>query len=188
MDEDRPLVADVLARAPGAFERLVARHQKLVWHIVYRMVQQPDDTRELCQDVFLRVHQRLPQFRFESTLSSWIGRIAFNIATRHLQRRRLPLVEPADDGRDEAPINSMGDDFDLEAAFADAELIANMTRALESLSPVQRTLVTLYHLDELSVPEIARITDLPDGTVKNYLFRARAHLRRRLEALVGVPA
>ena len=56
MSEDEELVKAVLARAPGAFERLVARHQKLVWHMVYRMVQHPEDARELSQEVFLRVY------------------------------------------------------------------------------------------------------------------------------------
>ena len=95
--EDRELVTAVLARAPGAFERLVARHQKLVWHLVYRMVQHPEDARDLSQEVFLRVYQRLGQYRFESALATWIGRVAFSVSTRHLQRRKLPIVECASD-------------------------------------------------------------------------------------------
>jgi RNA polymerase sigma factor (sigma-70 family) len=186
MNEDRDLVGDVLAQRRGAFERLVERHQRLAWHIVHRMVQHPEDTRELCQEVFLRVHQRLAQFRFESSLSTWIGRIAFSVATRHLQRRRLPMVnESAHDDGDDAPISRIGDGFDLESAFADAELVSAMTSAMEALPPLQRTLLTLYHLDELGIAEIARITDMPEGTVKNYLFRARARLRKQLEAMIG---
>ena len=77
MRDDAQLVTAVLARAPGAFERLVARHQALVWHLVYRMVQHPEDARELCQDVFFRVHERLGQFRAESSLATWIGRVAY---------------------------------------------------------------------------------------------------------------
>ena len=87
MSEDEELVKAVLARAPGAFERLVARHQKLVWHMVYRMVQHPEDARDLSQDVFLRVHQNLGQYRFESSLSTWIGRVAFNVAGRYLEKK-----------------------------------------------------------------------------------------------------
>lgn len=190
MDDDRQLVCDALARTPGAFERLVSRHQNLVWHMVFRMVRHPDDARELCQDVFLRVHQRLGQFRFESALSTWIGRIAFSVATRHLQKRRLPLVDPSEDDDDngDSLVNRIGDDFDLESACADAELMAEMNKALDGLPAIQRTLITLYHLDELSISEISAITELPEGTVKNYLFRARARLRQRLEALTGVPA
>ena len=186
MNEDRDLVEAVLARRRGAFERLIERHQNLAWHIVYRMVQHPEDTRDLCQEIFLRVHQRLAQFRFESSLSTWIGRIAFSVATRHLQRRRLPLVSDAFDDEDGEPmVERIGDGFDLEAAFADAERVDAMAAAMADLPPLQRTLLTLYHLDELGIAEIARITDMPEGTVKNYLFRGRARLRTRLEALIG---
>ncbi len=187
MSEDHDLVRDVLARVPGAFERLVVRHQRLVWHLVYRMVQHRDDTEEVCQEVFLRVHRKLHQFRFDCALSTWIGRVAFSLASRHLQRRRIPLVEPAGD-QDEDMLERIGDDFDLETACADAELMTHVATALQELPAIQRTLVTLYHLDEISIGEIARITALPEGTVKNYLYRARLRLRQALQSQLGVMA
>lgn len=187
MSEDHDLVREVLARAPGAFERLVARNQRLVWHLVYRMVQQHHDTEELCQEVFLLVHRKLHQFRFDSALSTWIGRVAYSVASRHLQRRRIPLVE-ADADDDGSPLERVGDDFDLESACADAELMQHVASAIQKLPPIQRTLVTLYHLDELGIGEIARITELPEGTVKNYLHRARLRLRQALQARLGVAA
>lgn len=189
MSNDRELVQQVLARQHGAFERLVAQYQRLVWHLVYRMVHQVQDCEDLCQEVFLRVHQRLGQFRFESALGTWIGRIAFSTAARHMQRRRIPLVEDTDDAAEQAAlVERVADDFDLEAAVADGELMGRLVEALEALSPVQRTLVTLYHLEELGIPEIARITDLPEGTIKNYLFRARRRLRDRIAPMMGADA
>ena len=189
MDEDRDLVQAVLARTPGAFERLVSRHQKLVWHLVYRMVQHPEDARELSQDVFLRVHQALAQYRFESSLATWIGRIAFSVASRHLQRKKLPIVEAHGDDEDAAPAwEQVGDGFDLEAACADHELMGLLGQAIERLPAIQRTLVTLYHLEDMPVAEIATVTGLPEGTVKNYLFRARSRLRQVLEPNIGVAA
>jgi RNA polymerase sigma factor (sigma-70 family) len=188
MDDDRQLVSAVLSREPGAFETLVTRYQGLVWHMVVRMVRHPDDARELSQEVFLRVHQRLGQFRLESALGTWIGRIAFSIASRHLQRKRLPMVEPSDADDGEALLDRVDDGFDLEAAMADRELMDEMVRALDALPAIQRTLVTLYHLDELGITEISAMTGLPEGTVKNYLFRARLRLRQRLESLTGAAA
>lgn len=189
MSEDEDLVKSVLARTPGAFERLVARHQKLVWHLVYRMVQHPEDARELCQDVFFRVHERLGQYRFESALSTWIGRVAFSVATRHMQKKKLPMVEPsADEEGAVAAWESVGDGFDLEAACADSELMGMLGEAIGKLPAIQRTLVTLYHLEEMPVAEIASVTGLPEGTVKNYLFRARSRLRQQLEIRMGVAA
>ena len=184
---DRELVDAVLARQPGAFERLVRDHQGLCWHIIQRMVRNPEDARELCQDTFLRVHQSLQQFRYESALKSWIGRIAYTTALRHLQRKRIPLVESSGT-HDDALIDNIGDGFDLEAACADEEMTQFLHTAIEDLSPLQRTLLTLYYLEEMSIPEIARITGLASGTIKSYLFRSRLRLRGILETRIGVTA
>lgn len=184
---DRALAEAVLANRPGAFERLVREHQGLCWHIVQRMVRNPEDARELCQDTFLRVHQCLHQYRGESALKSWIGRVAYTIALRHLQHKRIPLVE-AHDEEGAALLENIGDGFDLEAAFADEEARRHLHEAIEALPPVQRTVLTLYHLDEIPIPEIARITGLAGGTIKSHLFRSRLRLREALENRTGVAA
>ncbi|MFT3806826.1 RNA polymerase sigma factor [Arenimonas sp.] len=189
MSEDEDIVAAVLARAPGAFERLVGRHQALVWHMVYRLVQHPEDAREVCQDVFFRVYDRLHQYRSESSLATWIGRVAYSVAVRHLQKKRIPTVSAEmDEDGEYSMFDHVSDGFDLESACADNELMGHLGEALETLPPLQRTLITLYHLDELGIGEIAAITELPEGTVKNYLFRARQKLRQQLERKLGVLA
>jgi len=184
---DRPLVEAVLANAPGAFERLVREYQALCWHIIYRMVRHPEDARDLCQETFLRVHQSLHQYRFESTLKSWIGRIAYTIALRHLERKRIALAEPAADEDMPSLVENIGDGFDLEAAYANSEMAGQLHAAIETLPPMQRTLLTLYHLDELPIEEIAGITGLASGTIKSHLFRSRLRLRKVLELAQGVP-
>jgi RNA polymerase sigma factor (sigma-70 family) len=185
IDADRLLVAAVLAGNPGAFETLVRDHQRLCWHIINRMVRHPDDTRELCQDTFLRVHRYLHQYRFESALKTWIGQVAYSVARRHLERKRIPLVEPAGDEDAMSLVEQVADVFDLEAASADAELGAMLHAEIEALPPLQRTVLTLYHLDEVPIPEIARITGLAAGTIKSHLFRCRARLRGRLQERLG---
>lgn len=188
-DPDRQLVADVLAGAPGAFERLVREYQGLCWHIIQRMVRHPDDTRELCQEAFLRVHQCLHQYRGDSALKSWIGQVAYSVAKRHLEKRRIPIAEVADPDDDGLSLlDQVSDGFDLEAACADAEIAAGLHAEIEALAPLQRTLLTLYHLDDVPIVEIARITGLAEGTIKSHLFRTRARLRERLQARMGVTA
>ena len=184
---DRELADAVLANRPGAFERLVREYQGLCWHIIQRMVRNPEDARELCQDTFLRVHQCLHQYRGESALKSWIGRVAWTIALRHLQHKRIPLVDNADVGEGSL-LDNVGDGFDLEAACADEETMRHLHEAIESLPPLQRTLLTLYYLEETSIPEIARITGLASGTIKSHLFRSRLRLRGTLETRAGVAA
>ncbi len=186
MNDDRSLIAAVLGRQPGAFTRLVQTHQRLVWHLILRMVKNPADADELAQETFLQVHRKLEQFRGDSALSTWIGQIAFSLATRFLQRKRIPLVE-TDDAEDDL-IERIGDDLDLAESIADAELFGHVATAIDQLPPIQRTLLTLFHLEEQTIDDAAQITGLPVGTVKSYLFRARARLRVALEDLVGEPA
>jgi RNA polymerase sigma factor (sigma-70 family) len=185
---DRDLVEAVLAGRPGAFERLVRQYQGLCWHIVQRMVRNPEDARDLCQETFLRVHQRLHQYRFDSPLKSWIGRVAYHIALRHLEHKRIPVLEPADDGEFSRAVENISDDVDLESEYTQDETAQLLHAAIESLPPLQRTLLTLYHLDEIPIPEIARITGLASGTIKSHLFRSRLRLRGVLEARKGAAA
>lgn len=185
--DDRALVEAVLAGAPGAFERLVRQYQGLCWHIVLRMVRHPEDARELCQEAFLRVHQYLHQYRYDSALKSWIGQVAYSVAKRHLERKRIPLAESADeDGL--SLVESIGDGFDMENANAQAQESAQLHAAIDALPPLQRTLLTLYHLEEVPIAEISRITGLAEGTIKSHLFRTRKQLRETLEPRIGVAA
>lgn len=184
-DADRVLVERVLARAPGAFEQLVHTYQGLCWHIVNRMVRNPDDTRELCQEAFLRVYLRLHQYRFESPLKSWIGQVAYSITLRFLERKRIQVVSS---GGDDDIFDLVSDDFDLESASADAEIAEALHAEIERLPAVPRTIVMLYHFEEATIPEIATITGLPEGSIKSHLFRSRARLRKRLESMTGAMA
>ena len=185
---DRALAVAVLANTPGAFERLVKQYQGLCFHIINRMVRQPDDTRELCQDTFLRVHRYLHQYRGESSLQAWIGQVAYSVAKRHLERKRIPLQDAADPADHQALLENVGDAFDLEKANIDDESSRVLHEAIETLPPMQRTLLTLYHLDELPIGEIAAMTGLAEGTIKSHLFRSRQRLRQVLEARMGVEA
>ena len=186
MSQDRELVEAVLAGRPGAFERLVREHQALCWHIVHRMVRDAEDARDICQEAFLRVHRYLRQYRYESSLKTWIGRIAYSTAARHLERRQLPLAAVAPDEDAPAPLDTVDSGFDLEAAWADRELVGRVREAIDALPPLLRTLVTLYHLEELSIPEIAQTTGLAPGTIKSHLFRSRVRLRAAIDTPTGV--
>lgn len=188
MDAERTLVEAVLAERPGAFEQLVRDYQGLCWHVIQRMVRHPEDTRELCQEAFLRVHRYLHQYRFDSPLKSWIGQVAYSVAKRHLERKRIPLVEAVDDVEGMSLLDNIGDGVDLEAAHAGGEEERALHAAIDALPPLQRTLLTLYHLEELPIGEIAAITGLAEGTIKSHLFRSRNKLREVLAPRIGVAA
>jgi len=181
---DRDLVAAVLAGTAGAFERLVRDHERLCWHILQRLVRDPEEARDLCQETFLRVHQRLAQYRHESPLKGWIGRIAYTIGLRHLEQRRVALAGTLDGEASAHALELEADAGEVEGAYLERERASRVHAAIDALPPLQRTLLTLYHLDELSIPEITGITGLPSGTIKSHLFRTRA----RLAGLLAEPA
>ncbi len=188
MDEDRALVEAVLANHAGAFEQLVRDYQGLCWHVIQRMVRHPEDTRELCQEAFLRVHRYLHQYRFDSPLKSWIGQVAFSVARRHLERKRIALTEAGDDEDGLSLLDNLGDGSDLQADHVQADDERELHAAIERLPPLQRTVLTLYHLEELPIGEIAAITGLAEGTIKSHLFRSRNKLRELLAPRIGVAA
>ena len=188
MDADRALVEAVLAQRAGAFEQLVRDYQGLCWHVIQRMVRHPEDTRELCQEAFLRVHRYLHQYRFDSPLKSWIGQVAYSVAKRHLERKRIALAELADDEDGLSLLDNLCDGTDLQQDHAQADDERELHAAIERLPPLQRTILTLYHLEELPIGEIATITGLAEGTIKSHLFRSRHKLRELLEPRIGAAA
>jgi RNA polymerase sigma-70 factor (ECF subfamily) len=188
LEQDQALVDAVLNGDAGAFERLVRLYQKLCWHVVYRMVKHPQDAQDLCQEAFLRVYRYLHQYRNESALKSWVAQVAYSVAKRHLERKRIPLAEPSAEADAESPLDRVSDDFDLEAACIEGQAASQLHEAIDCLPPLQRTVLTLYHLEEMPIAEIASITGLAEGTIKSHLFRSRKQLRDTLNDRIGVAA
>lgn len=184
MSSDDALVKAALAGQPRAFTRLVSENQALCWHIIHRMVRDPEDARDLCQETFLRVHQRLGQFRGESSLRTWIGRIAYSIALRHLQRKRIALAGPSGE-EGQSLLESVPSDIDIASDCDSEEVVSLLLAAIDTLPAPQRAVLTLYHLEELSIAEIAEITGLAHGTIKSQLFRTRLQLRDLLKPVIG---
>jgi RNA polymerase sigma-70 factor (ECF subfamily) len=133
----------------------------------------------------LRIHRQLGQFRHDSPLKAWIGRVAYSLALRHLEKNRIRF-ESLDDGSVGAEaLEHAGFGFDLEENYSDWEIGVRVRAAVDALPPLQRMLVSLYHLEEITIPEISQITGLPAGTIKSHLFRTRRQLRHLLEERFG---
>lgn len=173
------LVMRIRSGDKNAFRQLVERTQRLVGHIVFRMVSNPSDREDLCQDVFLKVYNNLEQFRFQCKLSTWIAQIAYNTCVNHLKKKRIPLFD------DRTPETMTWDDVPSDRILPDTEFEANesairIQNEINRLPPLYRAVVTLFHTEEMSYTEIARVMNLPEGTVKSHLFRARKQLKREL--------
>ncbi len=160
-----------------AFCRLVQQHQRLVGHMVSRIVNRPEDCEDISQEVFLRVYQRLPTFRFRLKLSTWIATLAYRTALNHLKKEEKHTTESLDQVQG-YPVN-------LPDAAEQLDKVLTYTFVHKQIArlPVHyRTVLTLFHLEEMSLAEIQEITGMPPGTVKNYLFRARKLLKDRLQS------
>lgn len=182
---DHEMVAEVLAGKRGAFESLVATHQQLCWNIVFRLVRHNDDAHDLCQETFILVYRKLAGFRFESSLRTWIGRIAYNVAMTYLQRRRAETAVMSRNAQDVESLEEFPDRANVEAVASRDERARLLHAAMNELRPLQRTILTLYYIDESSVAEISEITSLPEGTIKSHLHRTRQSLRADLERSLG---
>jgi len=168
----------------GAFEAFVRQYQRLVFHVVCRMVPEPADQEDLCQDVFLKVYQNLSRFRQESKVSTWIARIAYNTCLNHLKRKKLRRTD--DRYGDPKILEGLPDGGPAPDSQMEAEDgVRRLQIEMERLPVAYRTALTLFHLEEMPLWEIAQVMDLPENTVKSHLFRARRLLKARLDLKYG---
>ncbi len=181
MADSKRLVRKILAGNTKAFESLIEEHQRLVSHIVFRMVSNVSDREEICQDVFMKVYQNLKGFQFESKLSTWIARIAYNTCINYLEKKKVPLFD--DCSPEEKTLDSYPAEGTLPDEHAERKDISQRLQNEIDKMPIHfRTILTLYHLDNLSYNQITEIMQMPEGTIKSYLFRARKLLKERLLA------
>lgn len=179
LDQSLPLVDAVLAGNKSAYRELINRHRRLVEVIVARMVANEEDRRDLAQEIFVKVYERLDQFQRTAKFSTWISRVAINTCLNHIEKRRVPLYE--DEVTNETTVDDCQLDTESPHEFAeDRNLAVRLSEEIDRLPVLQGTILSLYHLQEMSYTEISGLMKLPEGTVKSYLHRARNLLKRRL--------
>lgn len=186
MDDERRLVERVLTGDRSALRELITRYERLVRHVVQRLLDDPADAEEVLQDVFMRVYRGLPDFRTDAKLSTWIGRIAYNSAVKRLRRDRGPTRRPPGET---VPLADAAGTAGIQPLQLDAvvlrELREHVRAQVARLPPDQRVAVTLHHVDGLSVAEVAEIMGAPENTVKSHLFRGRKTLKELLKERIS---
>jgi RNA polymerase sigma-70 factor (ECF subfamily) len=176
--DERELVERCRTGDDAAFGELVDRYKDLVYGLVYRMVAERSRVDDLAQDVFLKVYRGLPYFRGEARLSTWIYRIVQNVCAQ-ARARRSPEVPLEREDADGTPFPEHGS---VDASFAGLELRDRLDKALAQLPDNYRLLVSAHYLDGVQYDALAEALDLPIGTVKTHLYRAKRRLRELLEA------
>jgi RNA polymerase sigma-70 factor, ECF subfamily len=177
---DRDLVASAVTGFEGGFEELVRRYQRPISAYVYRMVGNYDAALDLTQEIFIKVYASLSRYRSEFKFSTWIYKIAHNAAVDHLRRksaREQSIVNGTEEDHYELPI--AGRTLSPELESEGKERRAEIETVVCSLPAAHRELIVLRHSQDLTYEEIAEVTGLPLGTVKNRLFRAREMMRQQ---------
>jgi RNA polymerase sigma factor (sigma-70 family) len=181
MDKSAEIVERILNGDDGAFAALMKAHLPLVMHLVARMVEGHEDRKDLCQEIFMKVYRNLEGFRGESKLSTWIAQIAYNTSLNHSLKKRPSLWDDSLRGagiREPEDIGSPPPDERTASRDVSEKLHAEISR----LPARYRAVLTLFHLEGMPIGEIAVVMDMPVGTVKNDLFRARKILKEKLLA------
>jgi RNA polymerase sigma-70 factor (ECF subfamily) len=175
---DVELIAIAISGREDSFEELVRRYQRPITNYVFRMLNDYDASLDVTQEVFIKVYNSLERYSSEYKFSTWLYRIAHNAAIDHI-RRKSPNEQSIEtenkDGSYQLQIESPNPTPEQERERS--EWRTEIEAVVKCLPSVYRELILLRHAQDLSYDEIAEITNLPLGTVKNRLFRAREMMR-----------
>ena len=185
--EDERLIEALRAGSPEAYERLVDTFQQPVYNLVYRLMDDPSETPDVVQEVFLKVFRNIGSFRGNSSLKTWIYRISFNEAHNHrrwfIRHRKQEVGLEKDDDQSMNYEDVLSDPgrsaFDL---VSDIETHALIEQALTGLNPAFRAAVVLRDIEDLSYEEIAEVLQVSLGTVKSRILRGREALKKALSS------
>lgn len=181
-DSEKFLVSEVLIGNKKAFVKLIRQYEGLVLHIVTPLIGVNQDREDICQDVFIKVYEKLNTFQFKSKLATWIGNIAYNTSINFLQKKRNVLLSDLLSSNEEKSfIEEMESDYNNpEQIILQKENIKELNRNINKLPEIQKSILLLFYKDELSVDEISKIVEMPANTIKSHLFRARKSLKELL--------
>ncbi|GAA4800909.1 sigma-70 family RNA polymerase sigma factor [Olivibacter ginsenosidimutans] len=183
MFTERELVAKIVSGNVKAFELLIKRYEKLVLHMVSKMISCDEDVHDVCQDVFIKVYHQLHTFSFQSKLSTWIARIAYFTTINHLRKVHREQLRITNDDL-LAIENNYFTEETPEQLLIKKDASAYIQHLVQQLPLAYRSVLTLFYLEEFSYQEIQEVTGMPEGTVKNYIFRAKKLLREKLAQYV----
>jgi RNA polymerase sigma-70 factor (ECF subfamily) len=184
-DSDELLVRRFQEGSADAFEALVQRHGTRVYNLCLRILGDPEEAADVSQDTFLAALRKLSTFRGDSAFTTWLHRVTVNACYDSLRRkRRRPLLQIVRDEDDERPETSLpAPDHADEVVFS-----VDVARALLEVPEEFRVVLVLADVQDLPYDEIARVLEIPVGTVKSRVFRGRAALGKALGSPRGEPS
>ncbi len=181
---DADLVAAILKGEQELFRDLVQRYQGRLVNYLYRLLRNTQEAEDLAQEVFFKVYRALDRYDPKYKFSTWLFRVAQNAAIDQIRKRRLQLVSMDRQGSGDDDLGTWEFPSSDPSPYSD---LRNQERgeaiqvAIDGLPWDYRELIVLRHYGELSYDEIAKLKDMPLGTVKNKLFRGRQMMKERLQ-------
>lgn len=180
---DEELVASVLEGDVDLYGEIIGRYKGRLTNYLFRMLHNEEDAHDLAQEVFIKIYGALDRFDPRYRFSTWLFRVAQNAAIDRIRKRKLRLVSlhrPSDGESDGGDWELPGDGRTPYQDARNVERGAAIREAIDALPWEYRELITLRHYGELSYDEIAKLKEMPLGTVKNKLFRGRQMLKEQL--------
>lgn len=187
-NDDAALIAASIEGDPEAFTQLVRRHEDAVFNMSYRMLSHREDARDICQEIFLTVFNRMREFRGDSQFGTWIFRIAVNRCRDELRRRKtVKHTRPValDPDALDPDVLAPAREPSAEAVARGKELEVIVSDCIASLPDDLREMIVLRDVQDLTYDEIAQVLDVPLGTVRSRLSRARSQLAELLEPILA---
>jgi RNA polymerase sigma-70 factor (ECF subfamily) len=170
----------------AAFNELLQRYEKQVYNLAYRLTGNYDDAQDIASEVFVRVFNSISKFRGDSAFSTWLFRVVTNVYLDERKRRTSHPVSSLEEylEMEDGPVKRQVEDGapGPQELAEQSERTRALQEAINGLPEFQRVMITLYHVQELPYEEIAEILNMPLGTVKSRLNRARRALRDKLLA------
>jgi len=172
-DVDFKLVERYLAGDMTAFDELMLRYERQIYRVCYRFVENRDDARDLAQEVFIKVFEHLPTFRRQSSLKTWLYRIAMNHCINHVKKHSKEFVEVTEEIGSTRP--------SVHAEMEDREQREQFRQLVKRLPPKQKAILELRIHEQLSYEEIARISGRSVSTIKASVFFALEKIRKLIK-------
>jgi RNA polymerase sigma-70 factor (ECF subfamily) len=189
LDEDQVLIKKTLKGEKKAFEELMRKYEKKIFSFVIRMVRNEEVAIDLTQDFFIKIFTVLDKYNFEYKFSTWAYRICYNLVIDHI-RKNQAQVNSLDDDSISAKDMLSSENVTRDDGFKNLsreETRGYIWKIVEHIAPKFRELILLRYIQDLKYEEIAEITALPVGTIKNRIFKAKEILKQEMEK-DGLPA
>jgi RNA polymerase sigma-70 factor (ECF subfamily) len=185
-EQDDQLIADALQGDQKAYEALLARHNKAIFHVVMKIVRNREEAQDLVQETFMKAFNALASYRSEYRFSTWLYKIAANCAIDFVRKKRidaLSLDKPIETKDGTVEFEVPDSSWDPEQDWVRKQKLKSIEEAIDALPGKYREVIIHRHRDDKPYEEIADILKVPVGTVKARIFRARELLKKKLKPI-----